>query len=558
MTAGVTAAIVIPVVLLIGVLLTFSINWRMRRAWKRRSIDFVSKMKRMQNDSGLSGLVGHVNDSPREIKRNAVRRTNKIGIGQFGEVWKGLLDETVSQDAHAYMVAIKTTHTADGEAAEELQREAIVMAVVGRHPNLVSLVGVVTTGPPLLLVISLCEHGSLHSQLKNRAQNSGVLVGYDGTLNPKSNIEIAREVASGMAMLESKGFVHRDLAARNVLIDSALVCKVADFGLSRKTKLNGSGDTVYASSRGIFPLRWTPPEAMRNLAFSTATDVWSFGVLVMELYEDARQPYFGVTNEALQGLLTSGWRAPQPTNCPHKVFNCVLECWAGNPSARPTFETLKSFYDHGNHMAVTQLTPTQSQSQRQLRQQIQSLDRNGITLAVQQMSPWPVRLQSEFEELRRASISDTREETPQQLPNQLQSVLVYRQGCAKTHPTEQRICQACAPITMQGCLNNPLLGGLGQAMHVETDAKLDEAQSEACECACADKSKITKVTYMQDSVSCPFEQPMYAQDGKHLTQSSRLESAALPMDEEFANRFAEKRNLTVLPTTKSKCNTHYL
>jgi serine/threonine protein kinase/ABC-type branched-subunit amino acid transport system substrate-binding protein len=342
---------------LVGIVFALGLHWRLQYYWKRRrSIDFTLQMKRLTKEGSLDSGLRAGGTMPREIKRDAVHKTQKVGGGEFGEVWKGILDESATREAGAYMVAVKSTHAIDGEAAEELQREAIVMAVVGRHPNLVSLIGVVTKGPPLLLVIALCEHGSLLSQLKKRAHHRGVLAGHNG-MDPKTNFEIAKEVANGMAALSGKRFVHRDLAARNVLIDSALVCKIADFGLSRKTKLNDTGAAVYASRRGMFPLRWTAPEAMCNLDFSTSTDVWSFGVLVMELYEDGQQPYCALTNTQLLGKLTSGWRAPRPTKCPPEVFLSVLECWAAEPSDRPTFDFLVHFYGEVGSIIASKMQP---------------------------------------------------------------------------------------------------------------------------------------------------------------------------------------------------------
>jgi serine/threonine protein kinase len=337
-----TVSATVAPVLLLATLLLIYFYWRMRRAWKLQSVDFDTTLKDLQSQGSFLGHEGV--SMPREIKRSAVLKTNKIGSGHSGEVWKGLLDESTTRHVDAYMVAIKCAHVTAGKAAaEELQREAIAMAIVGPHRHLVSLVGVVTAGPPILLVISLCEHGSLRKQLHKRAQNSGVLVGHNGMVS-KNNIEIAKEVASGMAALASKGFVHRDLAARHVLVDSALVCKVADFGSSRKMRLDDDGGTVYTSGHRIFPLRWTAPEAMRDLTFSTATDVWSFGVLVLELYEDGRQPYRSIPDEQLVEKLTSGWRAPQPTGCPRDVYGSLLECWAANPSVRPAFDSLCRLY----------------------------------------------------------------------------------------------------------------------------------------------------------------------------------------------------------------------
>lgn len=125
-----------------------------------------------------------------------------------------------------YTVAVKTSKEATGDGADEMVREASVMAQVTGHVNLVSLIGVVTSGVPLLLLLSLCEKGSLLSVLKSQKIKTFQFVLGD-------RIKMAVGIANGMAHLTACHFVHRDLAARNVLVDAMDNCKVADFGLSR-------------------------------------------------------------------------------------------------------------------------------------------------------------------------------------------------------------------------------------------------------------------------------------------------------------------------------------
>ena len=154
------------------------------------------------------------------------------------------------------------------EGREDLLSEAAVMAQVKKHANVLALVGVITSGEPLILVIQFCNLGSLYSVLKKRAAD-GVPIEYE------HKIRIAVQVARGMDHLTAHRFIHRDLAARNVLVsqlledgaeDGAVECKVADFGLSRlasPTDDAGGGDSnedkpeYYRSSRGVFPVRWT-------------------------------------------------------------------------------------------------------------------------------------------------------------------------------------------------------------------------------------------------------------------------------------------------------------
>ena len=135
------------------------------------------------------------------------------------------------------------------------------MATIGTNRHLVSLVGVVTSNMPLFLIMSFCEHGSLLSQLKARKNGSGALVAAGGEeqLPPKIDVDIALDVAKGMDHLAKCHVVHRDLAARNILMDSQLICKVADFGLSR-TMMEDSD--YYRSNAGIFSLRWCSPEGV--------------------------------------------------------------------------------------------------------------------------------------------------------------------------------------------------------------------------------------------------------------------------------------------------------
>ena len=197
---------------------------------------------------------------PREIKRAHLTMTSVVGSGAFGEVWKGVLDESSAGGVPGYMVAVKTALEAHGEGAEELTREALVMAQLTGHPNVVSLVGVVTSGTPLLLLLSLCEHGSLQSCLKEGTCPSQA--GRPGSAPSDAGAyKMAVEIARGMNHLVAGKFVHRDLAARNILVDSEFTCKIADFGLSRgmasKNPDDANAAEYYTSRHGTFPVRWT-------------------------------------------------------------------------------------------------------------------------------------------------------------------------------------------------------------------------------------------------------------------------------------------------------------
>ena len=127
--------------------------------------------------------------------------TQQIGEGAFGDVWKGLLDESSAGGVPSYMVAVKTSKEAKGEGADEMMHEATVMAQVSGHPHLVSLIGVVTSGLPLMLLLSLCEHGSLLAVLKDR-KHAGLSSKPPFTLAER--VQMALDTAKGMAHLSFK------------------------------------------------------------------------------------------------------------------------------------------------------------------------------------------------------------------------------------------------------------------------------------------------------------------------------------------------------------------
>jgi len=252
-------------------------------------------------------------------------------------------------------------------ATKDLLWEASVMAQVAGHRNLVSIIGVITRGDPLVLVLQYCEHGSVIDELETQAA-AGTPVSY------AIKMKMALDVAHGMEHLASLRFIHRDLAARNVLVadgklggglanaiknqktGASLVCKVADFGLSRGGDggiAGGSGDgdeskeLYYKSSKGVFPIRWTAPEAMDQLRFTEASDVWSFAVFVVELFQDGVLPYNGKSNsDVMTMVLSGGWHPNPSSDCNDRVYAFLLQCWDHNVAKRPGFNTVVAHFEY--------------------------------------------------------------------------------------------------------------------------------------------------------------------------------------------------------------------
>ena len=262
------------------------------------------------------------------------------------QVWKGLLSDGDNPSIPEYMVACKVVKEATGgldtagfaAAEEELLKEALLMAQVDNHPHLVSLVGVITRGNPKILVLSFCEHGELQGLLKKRAADGDAF-------SDQAKCGFCKEVADGMAHLAKQNFVHRDLAARNVLLGSGMVCKVADFGLSRQVQTEDNTGDYYRSSSGIIPVRWTAPEGISSQKFSTASDIWSYGITCIEIFQNGGKPYPAISSnpDVIKMVCTEGHVHPRPKGCSEWVYTELVKCW-NEPGQRPDFRSLKEFF----------------------------------------------------------------------------------------------------------------------------------------------------------------------------------------------------------------------
>ncbi|XP_032822199.1 tyrosine-protein kinase Src42A-like isoform X1 [Petromyzon marinus] len=250
-----------------------------------------------------------------EVKRSSIELLRQLGAGQFGEVYEGLWNKTTR-------VAVKTLKPG-AMVPEEFLAEAHIMKRF-THCNLIQLYAVCTTEEPIYIITELMVNGSLLQYLQN---DEG------GVLKMCHLINMAVQVASGMAYLEAQNYIHRDLAARNILVGDNLTCKVADFGLARVIK----DDEYIAREGGKFPVKWTAPEAANYSRFTIKSDVWSFGILLYEIVTYGKVPYAGMTNAEVLEELEHGYRMPCPTNCPRDFYSIMYNCWHKEEACRPSF-----------------------------------------------------------------------------------------------------------------------------------------------------------------------------------------------------------------------------
>lgn len=262
-----------------------------------------------------------------ELDRSELKQSRKIGTGFFGEVFYGTYRDHTE-------VAIKTLKQGTMSPQAFLE-EAVIMRKC-RHDNLVPLYGVCSQEEPLLIVTEYMCNGSLLEYLRNNPEGK--------RLKLPDLMDMACQIASGMAYLEQVKLIHRDLAARNILVGEKGKVKVADFGLARVIE-----DSEYTARQGAkFPIKWTAPEAAMYGKFSIKSDVWSYGILHYELITYGSIPYAGMHNKEVIEHIQRGYRLPKPTqfDCPDELYKKMCDCWQSDPEKRPTFDFLRDFFEN--------------------------------------------------------------------------------------------------------------------------------------------------------------------------------------------------------------------
>uniref|UniRef100_A0AAX7TFD1 Ephrin type-A receptor 6 n=1 Tax=Astatotilapia calliptera TaxID=8154 RepID=A0AAX7TFD1_ASTCA len=271
-----------------------------------------------------------VHEFTKEIDPSRIRIERVIGAGEFGEVCSGRLRTPGKKEI---AVAIKTLKGGYVERQRwDFLREASIMGQFD-HPNIIRLEGVVTKSRPVMIVVEYMENGSLDSFLRQ----------HDGHFTVIQLVGMLRGIASGMKYLSDMGYVHRDLAARNILVNSNLVCKVSDFGLSRV--LEDDPEAAYTTTGGKIPIRWTAPEAISYRKFSSASDAWSYGIVMWEVMSYGERPYWEMSNQDVILSIEEGYRLPAPMGCPVALHQLMLHCWQKERNHRPKFTDIVSFLD---------------------------------------------------------------------------------------------------------------------------------------------------------------------------------------------------------------------
>nr|BAB83668.1 insulin receptor [Paralichthys olivaceus] len=286
-----------------------------------------------------------------EVAREKIAILRELGQGTFGMVYEGNAKDIIKGESET-RVAVKTVNeSASLRERIEFLNEASVMKAFSCH-HVVRLLGVVSKGQPTLVVMELMTHGDLKSFLRSLRP--------DAENNPgrppptlKEMIQMAAEIADGMAYLNAKKFVHRDLAARNCMVANDLTVKIGDFGMTRDIY---ETDYYRKGGKGLLSVRWMAPESLKDGVFTAHSDCWSFGVVLWEISTLAEQPYQGLSNEQVLKFVMDGGYLDRPDNCADRIHNLMQMCWQYNPKMRPAFQEIIEMLREDLHPSFQELS----------------------------------------------------------------------------------------------------------------------------------------------------------------------------------------------------------
>lgn len=283
-------------------------------------------------DKGGSGGASQVRvPSKHIIPADSIVINKELGVGEFGVVQQGVWN---NEEGDRIQVAIKCLSKDQMQNNPmEFLKEAVIMHTID-HEHIVRLYGVVLDTVSLMLVTELAPLRSLLECLK------------EGALRPSFPVmalcDFAMQVCDGMQYLESKRLIHRDLAARNILVFAKNKVKISDFGLSRAL---GVGKDYYQTNFNVnlkLPIAWCAPECINFLRFTSASDVWAYGVTLWEMFSYGFQPWAALTGQQILEAIDEPnlQRLEQPDCCPKDYYTLMLKCWQHDPNKRPKFSEI--------------------------------------------------------------------------------------------------------------------------------------------------------------------------------------------------------------------------
>ncbi|XP_051936314.1 macrophage colony-stimulating factor 1 receptor [Hippocampus zosterae] len=403
----------------------YEIRWKIIEARDGNNYTFVDPTQLPYNDKW-------------EFPRDKLKLGKILGAGAFGKVVEATAIGLGEQD-NVMRVAVKMLKaSAHSDEREALMSELKILSHLGHHKNIVNLLGACTYGGPVLVITEYCSLGDLLNFLRQKAEtfisfvmnipaitensnnyknicNQKHFIRSDSGISSASSssylemkpyhlsnsdplqnaaceetgewpldlddmLRFSYQVAQGLDFLAAKNCIHRDVAARNVLLTDHRVAKICDFGLARDI-MNDSNYVVKGNAR--LPVKWMAPESIFDCVYTVQSDVWSYGILLWEIFSLGKSPYPKMAVDSrFYKMVKRGYQMCQPDFAPPEIYDIMKMCWNLEPTERPTFSKIGQMIQRqlGEHAEQEQLI-YQNVQQQQPEQQPQVEHQQQVTMA---------------------------------------------------------------------------------------------------------------------------------------------------------------------------------
>uniref|UniRef100_A0A8C2Q0S1 receptor protein-tyrosine kinase n=1 Tax=Cyprinus carpio TaxID=7962 RepID=A0A8C2Q0S1_CYPCA len=365
----------------------YEIRWKIIEATNGNDYTFIDPTKLPYNEKW-------------EFPRDKLKLGKTLGAGAFGKVVEATAYGLGKED-NVTRVAVKMLKaSAHPDEREALMSELKILSHLGQHKNIVNLLGACTHGGPVLVITEYCCHGDLLNFLRNKAENflnfvmmiptpvtdyknvdtermffrsdsgiSSTCSGHYLDMRPASSrptnsaqsssldseadgswpldmddlLRFSYQVAQGLDFLTAKNCIHRDVAARNVLLTNSRVAKICDFGLARDI-MNDSNYVVKGNAR--LPVKWMAPESIFDCVYTVQSDVWSYGILLWEIFSLGKSPYPNIlVDSKFYKMIKCGYQMSRPDFAPPEMYTIMKMCWNLDAAERPTFSKISQLIE---------------------------------------------------------------------------------------------------------------------------------------------------------------------------------------------------------------------